>query len=157
MNGLTLFLPHGYEGQGPEHSSARIERFLQQAAGNNIQVIVPSTPANLFHLLRRQVKMNMRLPLVVFTPKSLLRHPMVTSKLEEFTKGGFQEIIDDHVAEPDLVERVVLTTGRLYYDLAKYKVEHGITDVALVRMEQIYPIPHKAINDILKNIQSRKN
>ncbi len=150
MNGLTLFLPHGYEGQGPEHSSARIERFLQQAAGNNIQVIVPSTPANLFHLLRRQMKMNMRLPLVVFTPKSLLRHPMVTSKLEEFTKGGFQEIIDDHVAEPDLVERVVLTTGRLYYDLAKYKVEHGITDVALVRMEQIYPIPHKAINDILK-------
>ncbi|MFV0593216.1 MAG: 2-oxoglutarate dehydrogenase E1 component [Draconibacterium sp.] len=150
MNGLTLFLPHGYEGQGPEHSSARIERFLQQAAGNNIQVTVPSTPANLFHLLRRQVKMNMRLPLVVFTPKSLLRHPMVTSKLEEFTKGGFREIIDDQTAEPDLVEKVVLTNGRLYYDLAKYKVENGITDVALVRMEQIYPIPNKAINEILK-------
>ncbi|MCK3685460.1 2-oxoglutarate dehydrogenase E1 component [Maribellus sp. YY47] len=150
MNGLTLLLPHGYEGQGPEHSSARIERFLQQAAGNNIQVTVPSTPANIFHLLRRQVKMNMRLPLVVFTPKSLLRHPMVTSKLEEFTGGGFQEVIDDPTAEPDLVEKVVLTTGRLYYDLAKYKMEHGITDVALVRMEQIYPIPNKAINDILK-------
>ncbi len=150
MNGLVMYLPHGYEGQGPEHSSARIERFLELSANNNIQVVVPSTPANMFHVLRRQVKMNMRLPLVIFTPKSLLRHPMVVSKVEDMASGSFQKIIDDHTAEPDLVEKVVFTSGRLYYDLAKYKVEHGVTKVAVVRMEQIYPIPNKEINEILK-------
>ncbi|HPF51604.1 MAG TPA: 2-oxoglutarate dehydrogenase E1 component, partial [Draconibacterium sp.] len=125
MNGLVLLLPHGFEGQGPEHSSARIERFLQLAANNNIQVTVPSTPANLFHLLRRQVKMNSRLPLIVFTPKSLLRHPMVQSKLEDFTTGGFLELIDDDQADSKLVEKVVFTSGRLYYDLVKHKTEQG--------------------------------
>jgi len=105
MNGLVLFLPHGFEGQGPEHSSGRIERFLELSANNNVQIVVPSTPANMFHLLRRQVKMKMRLPLVVFTPKSLLRHPMVISKLEEFETGGFNEIIDDSMALPELVEK----------------------------------------------------
>jgi len=150
MNGVVLFLPHGYEGQGPEHSSARIERFLELAANNNIQVVIPSTPANMFHILRRQVKMKMRLPLIVFTPKSLLRHPMVQSKLEELAGGGFMEIIDDKTAEPDLVEKIVFTSGRLYYDLAKYKVEHGISNVAVVRLEQIYPIPNKQIKEILK-------
>jgi len=150
MNNLVLLLPHGYEGQGPEHSSARIERFLQQAANNNLQVVVPTTPANMFHLLRRQVKMKMRLPLVVFTPKSLLRHPMVHSKIEDLAKGTFRELIDDTTAEPDLVEKVVFTSGRLYYDLAKHKSEKGIDNVAIVRMEQLYPIPNKPINQILK-------
>ncbi|HSO86851.1 MAG TPA: 2-oxoglutarate dehydrogenase E1 component [Draconibacterium sp.] len=154
MNGLTLFLPHGFEGQGPEHSSGRIERFLELSANNNMQVIVPSTPANMFHLLRRQVKMTTRLPLVVFTPKSLLRHPMVISKIEEFEKGGFKEIIDDPLALPELVESVVFTSGRLYYDLEKHQVENGITNVAVVRLEQIYPIPYQQINDILKKYKN---
>jgi 2-oxoglutarate dehydrogenase E1 component len=150
MNGLTLFLPHGFEGQGPEHSSGRIERFLELSANNNMQVVVPTTPANMFHLLRRQVKMNTRLPLVVFTPKSLLRHPMVISKIEEFEKGRFNEIIDDPIAVPELVESVVFTSGRLYYDLEKHQVENGITNTAIVRIEQLYPIPVKQITAVLK-------
>lgn len=150
MNGLTLFLPHGFEGQGPEHSSGRIERFLELSANNNMQIAVPTTPANMFHLLRRQVKMNTRLPLVVFTPKSLLRHPMVISKIEEFEKGGFKEIIDDPLAVPELVEKVVFTSGRLYYDLEKFQVENGISNLAVVRMEQLYPLPVKQINAILR-------
>ena len=149
MNGLTLFLPHGFEGQGPEHSSGRIERFLELSANNNMQVVVPTTPANVFHLLRRQVKMNLRLPLVVFTPKSLLRHPMVISGIEEFEKGRFNEIIDDPLAVPELVESVVFTSGRLYYDLEKYQIENGISNIAVVRLEQIYPIPYQQINEIL--------
>ena len=150
MNGVVLFLPHGFEGQGPEHSSGRIERFLQLAAGNNIQVAIPSTPANLFHILRRQVKMNTRLPLVVFTPKSLLRHPMVHSKIQDFTKANFLEIIDDQLALPELVEKVVFTSGRLYYDFDKYKMEHGLDNIAIVRLEQIYPIPEIQIEKVLK-------
>ena len=150
MNGLVLFLPHGFEGQGPEHSSARIERFLELSANNNMQVVVPSTPANMFHLLRRQVKMNMRLPLIVFTPKSLLRHPMVQSKVEDLATGGFKEIIDDPIAHEEVVDKLVFTSGRLYYDLAKYKVENGINNVAIVRIEQIYPIPIKQIKQIVK-------
>jgi 2-oxoglutarate dehydrogenase E1 component len=150
MNNLVLFLPHGYEGQGPEHSSARMERFLEQAANNNIQVVVPTTPANVFHLLRRQVKMKMRLPLIVFTPKSLLRHPQAVSKIEDLVNETFQEVIDDPNVHPEKVERVVFTTGRLYYDLLKYKMEKGIKDIAIIRLEQVYPIPNKQINEILK-------
>ena len=150
MNGLTLYLPHGFEGQGPEHSSGRIERFLELSANNNMQVVIPTTPANMFHLLRRQVKMNTRLPLVIFTPKSLLRHPMVISKITEFEKGRFEEIIDDPLGVPELIEKVVFTSGRLYYDLEKYQVENGITNIAIVRMEQIYPIPEEKISKILK-------
>jgi 2-oxoglutarate dehydrogenase E1 component len=150
MNGLVLLLPHGYEGQGPEHSSGRIERFLQLAANNNIQIAIPSTPANMFHLLRRQVKMNTRLPLIVFTPKSLLRHPMVVSKLDDFSKGTFNEVINDPSADPDLVEKIVFTSGRLYYDLQKHQIENGTSNVALVRLEQVYPIPFKEIDYILK-------
>lgn len=157
MNGLVLLLPHGFEGQGPEHSSARIERFLELVAGNNMQVVQPTTPANLFHLLRRQVKMNTRIPLVVFTPKSLLRHPMVLSKIEEFEKGGFKEVIDDALASADLVERIVFTSGRLYYDLEKHKVENGITNTAIVRVEQIYPLPMVQINKILKKYPKTKS
>lgn len=156
MNGLTLFLPHGFEGQGPEHSSGRIERFLELSTNNNMQIVVPTTPANMFHLLRRQVKMNTRLPLVVFTPKSLLRHPMVISRIEEFEHGRFQEIIDDPIAEPELVENIVFTSGRLYYDLEKFQVENGISNTAVVRLEQIYPIPHKQIGQILEKYNKSK-
>lgn len=156
MNGLTLLLPHGYEGQGPEHSSGRIERFLQMAAGNNIQVTVPTTPANMFHVLRRQVKMNTRLPLVVFTPKSLLRHPDVISTVEELASGTFLELMDDPTAEPDLVKKVIFTFGRLYYDLAKYKLEEGISDIAIVRLEQLYPLPSEQIGAVLKKYKKAK-
>lgn len=150
MNGLVLFLPHGFEGQGPEHSSGRIERFLELSANNNLQIAVPTTPANMFHLLRRQIKMNTRLPLVVFTPKSLLRHPMVHSKLEELASGSFKEVIDDETADPKLIRKVIFVSGRLYYDLAQHKAENGIDDIALIRIEQLYPIPEKKISEVIK-------
>jgi len=156
MNGLTVFLPHGFEGQGPEHSSGRIERFLELSANNNMQIVVPTTPANMFHLLRRQVKMNVRLPLVVFTPKSLLRHPMVISQIKEFETGRFNEVIDDPIAVPELVENIVFTSGRLYYDLEKFQVENGITNTAVVRLEQIFPVPHKQISQIVKKYNKTK-
>jgi len=148
MNNLVLFLPHGYEGQGPEHSSARIERFLALAANNNMQIVVPTTPANMFHLLRRQVKSRFRIPLVAFTPKSLLRHPMAISKLEELAHGTFSEVIDDKVQNSEDVKKIVFTSGRLYYDLIKYKDETGASEVAIVRIEQIYPVPMEQITEI---------
>jgi len=111
---------------------------------------VPTTPVNMFHLLRRQVKLKTRLPLIVFTPKSLLRHSQVRSSVDEFATGAFKEVIDDSYAEPDLVEKVVFTSGRLYYDLARHKVEKGISNIAIVRIEQIYPIPNNQIDEILK-------
>ena len=154
MNGLVLFLPHGFEGQGSEHSSARMERFLELSANNNMQIIMPTTPANMFHLLRRQIKMNTRVPLIVFTPKSLLRHPMVHSKLEDLANGKFMDVIDDQMADPKKVKKLIFTSGRLYYDLEKYQVENGITEVAIVRIEQIYPIPVKSINSILKKYKN---
>lgn len=157
INGLTLLLPHGYEGQGPEHSSARMERFLNLAAGNNMQVVVPTTPANFFHLLRRQVKWNIRLPLVVFTPKSLLRHPQVVSTLEEMAHGTFKEIIDDVFADPEKVKRVIFTNGRLYYDLLKRRNEEGVNCVAIVRIEQIYPLPQKQMQDIIAKYKHAKS
>jgi 2-oxoglutarate dehydrogenase E1 component len=139
LSGLVMLLPHGYEGQGPEHSSARIERFLTLAAEENIQVIQPSTPAQHFHALRRQVVRPWRKPLVVFTPKSLLRHPQCVSSLDEFTNGRFQRVIPDpKVKKPT---RVVLSSGKVYYDLEKRRTELGREDVALVRMEQFYPLP----------------
>jgi 2-oxoglutarate dehydrogenase E1 component len=154
MNGVVLLLPHGFEGQGPEHSSGRIERFLELSANNNMQIVVPTTPANMFHILRRQVKMKMRLPLVVFTPKSLLRHPKVHSTIDDLATGSFIEIIDDANAKPALVKKIVFTSGRLYYDLEKYREENNLTDVAIVRMEQIYPIAIKQINKILKKYKN---
>ena len=156
MNGLVLFLPHGYEGQGPEHSSARIERFLTLAARNNMQITVPTTPANLFHLLRRQVKWNIRMPLVVFTPKSLLRHPLVTSTLEELAHGQFREVIDDPLVNPSEVKKVVFTNGRLYYDLLKRRNEEKRNCVALVRIEQLYPIPEIQIGEVVKKYPNAK-
>jgi len=150
MNGLVMLLPHGYEGQGAEHSSARMERFLSQCAEDNIQVVNCTTPANYFHALRRQVKWKFRKPLVVFTPKSLLRHPKCVSSIDELAKGRFQEVIDDTEMDKKKVRRVVLCTGKLYYDMLAKREEDQRTDVALVRMEQLYPFPEKHINEVLK-------
>lgn len=150
MNNLVLYLPHGYEGQGPEHSSARIERFLNLAANNNMQIMVPTTPANMFHMLRRHLKWNFRVPMIVFTPKSLLRHPMVNSTLEELSDGHFQELIDDHHSNATAIKQLVFTSGRLYYDLIKKRTDTGDQSTAIVRLEQLYPLPVDQIEKILK-------
>ncbi|MGQ0428907.1 MAG: 2-oxoglutarate dehydrogenase E1 component [Gammaproteobacteria bacterium] len=140
--GMTLFLPHGYEGQGPEHSSARLERFLQLCAELNIQVCVPSTPAQLFHLLRRQMLRTLRKPLVVMTPKSLLRHRQSTSTIAELAGGGFHTVIDEQDAlDPAAVRRLVLCSGKVYYDLLERRRADQAANVALVRVEQLYPVP----------------
>lgn len=150
QNGIVLYLPHGYEGQGPEHSSARIERFLTMAANYNMTIANPSNPASLFHLLRRQVIRPFRIPLVVFTPKSLLRHPDCVSTLDDLGSGGFQEIIDDPETDPELVKRIVFCWGKMYYDLLKPKREWDARDIALVRIEQMYPFPHDRFREVLK-------
>jgi 2-oxoglutarate dehydrogenase E1 component len=149
MNSLVMYLPHGYEGQGPEHSSARIERFLNLTMENNIQVAIPTTPANMFHLVRRQMHSNFRIPLVVFTPKSLLRHPMVTSSVDELADGAFQEIIEDIVPKKEKITRLVFTYGKLYYDLHKRQAEEGITNTAIVRVEQLFPLNTDRIRSII--------
>jgi 2-oxoglutarate dehydrogenase E1 component len=149
-SGLTLLLPHGYEGQGPEHSSARLERFLQLCANWNMQVCNVTTPANFFHLLRRQLKRNFRVPLVVMTPKSLLRHPMCVSKLEDFTTGGFKEIIDDNNVDMKKVKRVLFCSGKIYYDLLERKLKDNRTDIAIVRIEQLYPMPETQWAELYK-------
>jgi 2-oxoglutarate dehydrogenase E1 component len=155
MNGLVLFLPHGFEGQGPEHSSARIERFLVLCAGNNMNLAIPTTPANLFHLLRRQLKRDFRVPMVVFTPKSLLRHPAVVSSLDEFENGHFREIIDDTI-DPDKVTQVVCTYGKLFYELIEKRAELGVTDTAVVRIEQLFPFPSDQLKAIHKKYRRAK-
>lgn len=144
MSDLVLFLPHGYEGQGSEHSSGRIERFLTLCADNNMQVVNCTTPANFFHLLRRQLKRSFRKPLVVFTPKSLLRHPACVSSLNELSEGGFREVIDDKQVDPKKVKRVIFTSGKLYYDLIEERDKRG-TSEAIVRIEQLYPYPKEQI------------
>ena len=141
QNGLVMLLPHGYEGQGAEHSSARMERYLQLCAKDNMFVADVTTPANMFHLLRRQMKVNYRKPLIVFTPKSLLRHPKVVSTKEEFANGTFQPLIDDAAASPEKVRSLVFCTGKFYYDLLERKEEESRDDVALVRIEQLFPLP----------------
>ena len=150
-SGLVMLLPHGYEGQGPEHSSARMERYLQLCAEDNIQIANCTTPANFFHLLRRQVRRSFRKPLVVFTPKSLLRHKLAVSTVDELTSGHFQEVIDDPtVTDPRKVRKVILCTGKVYYDLfAKREAEGKVGEVALVRLEQIYPWPAHLLKPIL--------
>jgi 2-oxoglutarate dehydrogenase E1 component len=151
VNGLTMMLPHGYEGQGPEHSSARVERFMQLAADTNMQLVQPTTASQIFHVLRRQMVRNLRKPLVIFTPKSLLRHKDAASPLTEFTKGGFQTIIPDPKSpKGDKVKRVVVCSGKVYYDLSKKREEKAATDVAILRVEQLYPFPHKAFAAELK-------
>ena len=145
-SGLVLMLPHGYEGQGPEHSSARIERFLQLCANHNMQVCNITSPANYFHLLRRQLHRDFRVPLVIATPKSLLRHPLCVSKIEDFTKGTFQEIIDDDFVEIKKVKRVLICTGKIYFDLLEKQQKDQRKDVAIVRLEQLYPCPDRFLN-----------
>lgn len=156
MNGLVTFLPHGYEGMGPEHSSARMERFLQLCALNNMQIAVPTNPAQMFHLLRRQMLRNFRKPLVVFTPKSLLRHPLAVSNLEDLTQGTYQRVIDetDPSIKPEQLKRLILCTGKVYYDLFQAREEKGVTDVGIVRLEQLYPYPSREMRDLLIKYQS---
>ena len=154
VNGITLMLPHGYEGQGPEHSSARLERFMQLAADTNMQIVQPTTASQIFHILRRQMVRNLRKPLVIMTPKSLLRNKDATSPLSEFTRGSFQTIIPD--SNPDVakkaekVKRVIACSGKVYYDLIKKRADKGSDDVAILRVEQLYPFPHKAFSTELK-------
>ncbi len=151
VNGITLMLPHGYEGQGPEHSSARLERFMQLSADTNMQVVQPTTASQIFHILRRQMVRNLRKPLIILTPKSLLRNKDATSPLSEFTKGGFQTIIpEQRELKNDKVKRVIACSGKVYYDLVKKREEKGHDDVAIVRVEQLYPFPHKAFATELK-------
>jgi 2-oxoglutarate dehydrogenase E1 component len=150
MNGLVLYLPHGFEGQGPEHSSARIERFLILAARNNMQIVNPTTPANLFHLLRQSIYRNFRVPLVIFTPKSLLRHPQCLSTLEELAEDRFREVIDDHDVDVREVRRLVFCSGKVYYDLLARKTEFNARDIALVRLEQLHPFPTIQVEHIIK-------
>ncbi len=149
MNGLVLQLPHGYEGQGPEHSSARIERFMTLCADNNMYILNCTTPANLFHALRRQTARPFRKPLVIFTPKSLLRHPKCVSSLNDFGKGTFfQEVIDDNFADPAKVKRVLFCNGKIYYDLVGKQQLEERKDVAVVRLEQLYPIATDQIKEV---------
>ena len=153
QNGLVMLLPHGYEGQGAEHSSARMERFLQMCANDNMYVADCTTPANFYHLLRRQVKTNFRKPLIVFTPKSLLRHPLVVSTVDEFANGSFQTLIDDQKAEVDKVKTLVFVTGKFYYDLLEVREEQDRSDIALVRIEQLFPLPAKEMRAIIKKYE----
>lgn len=148
MNGLVLFLPHGYEGQGPDHSSARLERFLTMCEGGNMQVVNCTTPSNLFHLLRRQMIRPFRKPLIVFTPKSLLRHPRCVSPLSGFTSGGFKEVIDDETAIAEKVKRVLLCSGKVYYDIIEEKEKLQKQELAVIRIEQIYPFPIKQLKEL---------
>lgn len=158
LNGITLMLPHGYEGQGPEHSSARVERFMQLAADTNMQIVQPTTASQIFHVLRRQMVRNLRKPLVIFTPKSLLRNKDATSPLSEFTKGGFQTVLGEQNAEvvknAAKVKRVIACSGKVYYDLVKKREEKGADDVAIIRVEQLYPFPHKAFAAEIKRFSN---
>ncbi len=154
QNGLVMLLPHGYEGQGAEHSSGRMERYLQLCAKDNMFVTNCSTPANMFHLLRKQMKANFRKPLIVFTPKSLLRHPKVVSTVNEFAEGHFEAIIDDASAKASTVKTLVFVSGKFYYDLLEEKNNLKRNDVALVRIEQLFPLPTQAIHKILKKYKA---
>jgi 2-oxoglutarate dehydrogenase E1 component len=151
LSGLVMLLPHGFEGQGPEHSSARLERFLQLCADGNIEVCVPSTPAQIFHLLRRQAIRKMRRPLIVISPKSLLRNPAVTSSLAELTEGEFKCVIDDDLSSKKDVTRAVMCSGKIYYDLLQKRNEDKINDTALIRIEQLYSFPYDDLEKILSN------
>jgi len=154
VNGITLMLPHGYEGQGPEHSSARLERFMQLAADTNMQIVQPTTASQIFHVIRRQMVRPLRKPLIIMTPKSLLRNKDATSPLPEFTRGGFQTVIGEQreevVRKADKVKRIICCSGKVYYDLVKKRDEKGSDDAAILRVEQLYPFPHKAFGAELK-------
>ncbi|ALQ94873.1 2-oxoglutarate dehydrogenase E1 component [Xylella fastidiosa] len=150
ISGLSLFLPHGYEGQGPEHSSARLERFLQLCALENMLVCVPTTPAQAFHMIRRQMRMSTRKPLVVMTPKSLLRHKLAVSTLDELANGKFQHIIPDDAADPKHVKRIVMCAGKVYYDILENQQKRSQNDLAIIRIEQLYPFPRALLASELK-------
>src|SRR5690606_4971206 len=153
-NGLVMMLPHGMEGQGPEHSSGRIERFLELCANDNMIIANCTTPANYFHLLRRQMVRDFRKPLVVFTPKSLLRHPKVVSRLDDFTKTNFQEVIDDTYVKANSVKRVLFCSGKIYYELLEKQQNDKRQDIAIVRIEQLYPAPTQQLEAIHKRYKN---
>jgi 2-oxoglutarate dehydrogenase E1 component len=150
QSALTLLLPHGHEGQGPDHTSGRIERYLQMCAEDNMRVAVPTTPANHFHLLRRQALSPKKKPLVVYTPKSLLRHKRCVSAVADFTTGTFQPVIGDTL-DPAGIRRVLFCSGKVYYDLVRAREDRGITDTAIVRVEQVYPLPIEEIRAVLRS------
>ena len=151
QNGIVMLLPHGYEGQGPEHSSARMERFLQMCAELNLVITNITTAANLFHALRRQLVWSFRKPLINFSPKANLRNPVTFSHISEFIKGGFRELIDDSfVQEAAGVKKVLLCSGKLYFEMAEKQQKENRTDIAIVRLEQIYPLPYKQLDILYK-------
>ena len=154
LSGLIMLLPHGYEGQGPEHSSARLERFLQLCASENIQVCVPSSPKQIFHLLRRQAIRKMRTPLVVISPKSLLRNPMATSLFSELTEGSFSCVIDDDIEDKNKIKKIILCSGKVFYDLIKKREEKKQENIAIIRIEQLYPFPYDDLEEILTKYQN---
>jgi 2-oxoglutarate dehydrogenase E1 component len=156
MNGICVFLPHGYEGQGAEHSSARMERFLNLSAAYNMFIVNCTTPANFFHALRRQIHSPFRKPLIAFTPKSLLRHPRCVSSIKDFTTGGFRELIDDETANPEKVDTIMLCNGKIYYELLQRKEENNIENIAIVRLEQLYPFPYKQFDIMRKKYSNYK-
>lgn len=157
MSGLTMLLPHGYEGQGPEHSSARLERYLQLCAENNMQVCIPTTPAQFFHLLREQIMRRIRRPLIVFTPKSLLRHPDAVSSLQEFTERSFKPVLNDsEVKDCSAILKVILCTGKIYYDLHRKRQAKNLRHIAIVRLEQLYPFPQLEVSRILEDYPNAK-
>ena len=154
LSGLVMLLPHGYEGQGPEHSSARIERFLQLCASENIQVCVPSSPKQIFHLLRRQAIRKMRTPLIVISPKSLLRNPNAVSTINDLTEGSFACVIDDQVKDQSKVKKVIMCSGKVFYDLLQKRDEDKRDDIAIIRIEQLYPFPYDDLEEILTKYQN---
>ena len=157
MCGLTMLLPHGYEGQGPEHSSARLERFLQLCAEHNIQVCVPTTPAQVYHMIRRQAIRPMRRPLVVLSPKWILRHKLATSSMEDLANGQFFNLIQDREADKAKTNRLILCSGKVYYHLYEARQEKNIDDVALVRIEQLYPFPDSELSEALQEYTNLKD
>ena len=157
QNGLVMLLPHGFEGQGAEHSSARVERYLQLCSNSNMYVTNCTTPANFYHLLRRQQKAKFRKPLVVFTPKGLLRHPQVISPIEDLTNGSFQEVIDDPNVNPKEIKTLVFCSGRFYYDLIAEREKLGRKDIAFVRIEQLFPLPVEQLKEIISRYPKVKD
>jgi 2-oxoglutarate dehydrogenase E1 component len=155
QSGLTMLLPHGYEGQGAEHSSGRMERFLQACADDNMQIVNTSTPANHFHLLRRQLSRPFRKPLVVFSPKMLLRFPAAVSTLEELASGRFQEVLDDPTVNAANVDTLVLCSGKFFYEMKEKAAEMGVDNMAFVRVEQLYPFPQTQIDAIIEKYNAK--
>ena len=158
MSGIVILLPHGYDGQGPEHSSGRLERYLQACAEFNITVANVTTPANYFHLLRRQLSWNFRKPLILMSPKSLLRHPSCRSKIEEFCGStSFQDIIVDAVLESSSIRTLVFCSGQVYYDILDFLKKKNRQDILLIRIEQLYPFPEKNVSDVVKKYPKAKS